>query len=391
MKKTGLLALSLCAAFAGTAHAGYDWFGGRLSIGGGYGAAKPKLPYTWQDTYKEDRMWTAHMKYFINDNISLVGSYADIMTENRSNAQHSQFRPIIASVRYNIFHNLPISPYLTAGAGVSRNKIERPVGENLEFTKFAWQSGVGMEFFVNQGTSLGVEALYHDIRGEGGAGIERYRPISLVGTVNLYFGDAPATRRANDEAKAAREDARRAREEADAAKNAALATTQQSQADMAQSEAARKAAEEAANAARLEADRKLQESQAQVAAAQAEVDQIKQMVASKSIQPVNFETGRATLLASSSQTLDKVAEIAKKYPNLRLRVEGHTDSVGSDATNQTLSQKRADSVRDYLAKSGVNAGQISAVGFGEAQPVASNDSADGRSQNRRVEFIFALQ
>ena len=86
-----------------------------------------------------------------------------------------------------------------------------------------------------------------------------------------------------------------------------------------------------------------------------------------------------------------MAETAKKYPRLKLRIEGHTDSTGSDETNKTLSQQRADAVKNYLvSQDGLAAEQISAIGFGESHPVASNETADGRSQNRRVEFIFAL-
>jgi len=97
-------------------------------------------------------------------------------------------------------------------------------------------------------------------------------------------------------------------------------------------------------------------------------------------------------LASSNATLDKVAEIAKKYPNLKLRVEGHTDSTGSADLNQTLSQKRADAVRNYLTSNGgIPGDQVVAAGFGKTRPIASNDTAEGRAQNRRVEFVFFLQ
>jgi hypothetical protein len=77
------------------------------------------------------------------------------------------------------------------------------------------------------------------------------------------------------------------------------------------------------------------------------------------------------------------------YPTLHLSVEGHTDSVGSDEYNMKLSERRADSLRDYLTSNGINAANIQAVGMGKANPVASNDTGAGRQQNRRVEMVVS--
>ncbi|PAP75211.1 OmpA family protein [Rubrivirga marina] len=102
---------------------------------------------------------------------------------------------------------------------------------------------------------------------------------------------------------------------------------------------------------------------------------------------VNFEFGEAGLLPVSEATLDAVADVLRRYPALRVRVGGHTDSVSSAAFNLRLSQRRADAVRYYLVGSGVEAGRVEAVGFGEGQPVASNETETGRALNRRVEFV----
>ncbi len=75
------------------------------------------------------------------------------------------------------------------------------------------------------------------------------------------------------------------------------------------------------------------------------------------------------------------------HPGLSLQIEGHTDSVGGDDFNQQLSERRADSVRDFLAEQGVSASSITARGFGKTQPVASNDTPEGRQRNRRVELV----
>ena len=102
---------------------------------------------------------------------------------------------------------------------------------------------------------------------------------------------------------------------------------------------------------------------------------------------VHFEFGEATLLPVSEATLDAVADVLRRYPALRVRVGGHTDAVSSAAFNLRLSQRRADAVRDYLVGGGVAAGRVEAVGFGEGQPVASNETETGRALNRRVEFV----
>jgi len=99
---------------------------------------------------------------------------------------------------------------------------------------------------------------------------------------------------------------------------------------------------------------------------------------------VGFETNSDTLTAASRAVLDPVAANLKKYPELQIELQGHTDSVGADKYNLNLSQRRADAVRAYLLSQGVSASQIVARGYGEAQPVADNGTAEGRAQNRRV-------
>ena len=102
---------------------------------------------------------------------------------------------------------------------------------------------------------------------------------------------------------------------------------------------------------------------------------------------VLFDTGSATLKPGAREKLAKISGIVLAHPGLNLQIEGHTDSVGSDEFNQQLSERRADAVRDFLAEQGVPAASITARGFGKTQPVASNDSAEGRQRNRRVELV----
>jgi len=107
---------------------------------------------------------------------------------------------------------------------------------------------------------------------------------------------------------------------------------------------------------------------------------------------IQFETGKATILGRSEALLDRVAEKIRSNPNVkRIRIEGHTDDVGSSKKNQELSQARAEAVREYLIKKGVEADRLSAVGYGDTRPLDKRKTAEARAKNRRVEFIIVEQ
>jgi outer membrane protein OmpA-like peptidoglycan-associated protein len=108
-----------------------------------------------------------------------------------------------------------------------------------------------------------------------------------------------------------------------------------------------------------------------------------------SMSDVLFDTGKYSLKPGAREKLAKVAGILLAYPMLNIEVGGYTDNVGSDAMNQTLSENRAGSVRDYLVQEGVLTNSVSARGFGNTLPVASNDNFSGRQQNRRVELLVS--
>jgi outer membrane protein OmpA-like peptidoglycan-associated protein len=104
---------------------------------------------------------------------------------------------------------------------------------------------------------------------------------------------------------------------------------------------------------------------------------------------VLFEFGKAQLLPTAGPRLDKLADFLKQYPDRRLLIEGHTDSVGSNAANLTLSERRAQSVQQALTQRGVDPGRITTRGYGKSFPVASNGTPEGRALNRRVEVVIA--
>ena len=102
---------------------------------------------------------------------------------------------------------------------------------------------------------------------------------------------------------------------------------------------------------------------------------------------IRFESGRATIDPDSAGLLDRLIEIAMRCPTADIEIAGHTDADGEDAFNQALSEKRAQAVLDYLVKAGLPASRFTATGYGSSQPVATNDTDEGKAQNRRIDFL----
>jgi len=199
----------------------------------------------------------------------------------------------------------------------------------------------------------------------------------------------------------AESDAARARSDAAAAQSAAA----QAQSEMANNQAS---SASAVSAAQADAEQsRLAAQQAQLSAQQADTDkaamraklseQLNSILQTRdsarglivSMSDVLFDTGKYSLKSGAREKLAKVAGILLAYPGLNIEVGGYTDNVGGDEMNQTLSENRADSVRDYLVQEGVATNSVSAKGFGNTLPVASNDNSAGRQQNRRVELLVS--
>jgi outer membrane protein OmpA-like peptidoglycan-associated protein len=194
--------------------------------------------------------------------------------------------------------------------------------------------------------------------------------------------DAAAQRFAQQkaEAEAARAAADSARAAADAAKAAALAEQQRAQLD---ADAARRAAADAER----ERDELRSRLQKQLNLILETRESARGLIVNMS--DVLFDIDQATLKPGAREKLAKVSGILLAYPGLKLEVEGHTDSTGSDEHNQRLSDRRAESVRSYLVSQGIQTASITARGFGESRPVVTNDTAAGRQQNRRVELVVS--
>jgi outer membrane protein OmpA-like peptidoglycan-associated protein len=103
---------------------------------------------------------------------------------------------------------------------------------------------------------------------------------------------------------------------------------------------------------------------------------------------VRFDTGKATLTSAAKANLNKLVPVFKEYADTNIEIYGYTDSTGSPEFNLTLSQKRAESVKNYLTSNGLLSSRFKITGLGIADPIATNDTADGRTQNRRVEFAI---
>jgi outer membrane protein OmpA-like peptidoglycan-associated protein len=235
------------------------------------------------------------------------------------------------------------------------------------------------------------------------------RQISLkVANDERIAADQAAAQAAADAAQAKQQQEAAARQQAELQKLQAERDAAQQAAARAQADAARMAAD----AARAQADAAARaaeqnEKQAQAAAAQAELEKQQLRAAllaqfnrvlpttdtprglKANLADVLFAFGKYELQPPAREALAKFSGIVIAHPGLHLSVEGYTDSVGTDAFNQTLSEQRANAVRDYLIQQGIDPTSITAAGFGKANPVAGNDTAAGRQQNRRVEIIIS--
>jgi outer membrane protein OmpA-like peptidoglycan-associated protein len=190
--------------------------------------------------------------------------------------------------------------------------------------------------------------------------------------------DAASAERQKKEAELAMNQARQAQQEADAARRAALDEQAKLASAKASAESARAQAEQDAQALRA----RLREQLNLILATR---DTARGLIVNMS--DVLFDFDQATLKPGAKEKLAKVSGILLSYPTLHLSVEGHTDSIGSDDYNQKLSDRRAGVVRDYLTSNGIGSANVQAIGLGKADPVASNDTAAGRQQNRRVELV----
>ncbi len=220
--------------------------------------------------------------------------------------------------------------------------------------------------------------------------------------------DAKAAAEAEARAKAQAEEDARKRAQAEADRLAAEKAKAEAELEQAKAEAARAAALAEQQKAQAEAARAAAEADKQRQAA-AEAIRQKEEMRARLLKQLNqvletrdtdrglvvnmpdvlFDSGQYTLKPAARERLARISGIVLAYPELKMEIEGHTDAIGSDAFNQSLSEKRAASVRDYLVDNGVSINSVLARGYGKTRPIADNTTAAGRKLNRRVEMIVS--
>jgi outer membrane protein OmpA-like peptidoglycan-associated protein len=317
---------------------------------------------------------------------------------------NSQVQPINSTV-YDVSHKTPLD-LLEA-----RNAVR--IAKDAGAAQYAPAELQKAEDSLNR-----AEDYYRRKQGSGPIGTVAREAVQTAEEARVMSMKRQQEEEAEKERKAAAEREAQAQAEAQAQQAAAAqaqAQAEQSQAQAAQAQQARQQAEQAQQQAAQQAQQAEQErqqaeqqrQQAEQQAQQAEnekaqmrarmLQQLNQVLQTRdtarglivNMPDVLFDTGKADLKSSARERLAKVAGILIAYPDIHVEIDGYTDSTGSLEFNERLSQQRADAVRSFLGSQGVNTSSITTQGFGPSDPIASNDTAAGRQQNRRVELVVS--
>ncbi|HXM61736.1 MAG TPA: OmpA family protein [Terriglobales bacterium] len=304
-------------------------------------------------------------------------------------------------------YNSQVQPINSPVYDVS-NKTPLDLLEARNAVRIAKDAGAGQyspsELQKAQGLLNQAEDYYRRKQGNGPIGTAAREATQTAEEARVMSIKRAEEAQREQERQAAADQTAKAQADAQAQQAAAAraqAQAQQSQAQAAQADQARQQAELAQQQATQQAQ------QAEQARQQAENDkaqmrarmlqQLNQVLETKdsarglivSMPDVLFDTGKADLKPTARERLAKVAGILIAYPDIHIEIDGYTDSTRSLELNERLSQERADAVRSYLSSQGVNSSAITTQGFGPSQPIASNDTAVGRQQNRRVELVVS--
>jgi outer membrane protein OmpA-like peptidoglycan-associated protein len=286
---------------------------------------------------------------------------------------------------------LKSNPELKNYAPLALGEAERAV-RTAEITRGDKTSHIHLVYMADRRIQIARAVAQHEKLEEELRTLESERNKMLLRASQME------TDRARQEADQARmmsqataEDAERARRQAQEARQreaATAKTAKQAQEEAQQAKALAASSATAADLARREAD--MASEQAQSLRRQLDNLQLRQTESGVvvTLGDVLFETGQANLKDDAHTSLVEVVDLLQSEPNKKIRIEGHTDSVGNAETNLTLSEMRADLVLEALVSLGVDASRITSVGMGEDFPIASNDDEDGRSKNRRVDVIL---
>jgi outer membrane protein OmpA-like peptidoglycan-associated protein len=348
--------------------------GGRGKLDTEYGAPQFALIVTAEPHFAVTAPSTMITLYNVADDVKGTESKVTTLTERSDYQGLTRIEPDATNTTEILQARYALSIAAAAGAERFAPRAYTTAADKLQAAETALASDRRSE--RRNAPQLGLEAV---VAGEDARRAAMIASAAATAETQRIAAAAAATQAANETAAIARESAR-AMTEAERQRTA-TATEAERQRTATATEADRERAAVAATAA-ARADLR-----ARLNSALPTRDSSRGLIAD--VGGVQFSTGNAQISAAARESIAKFSGIVAAYPELRLSVEGHTDSTGSVATNNNLSLLRANSIRDYLIDQGVSASTIEVAGFGSTMPTANNATADGRAQNRRVEIVVS--
>ncbi|MGQ0644418.1 MAG: OmpA family protein [Elusimicrobiota bacterium] len=340
---SGFRRLLLCALFSSPWPAAAELdHRSRWSVGIEAGRAFPVSPSEFSQPNDSGPGYGARLRQDLTERWSAAAVFSSQSFRRKEQAsQKTVTQPLMFMGFLSLARTASWNPYLAGGLGFSRN--QRTVfSVRHHWTKLTGALGAGVEYTLSPVVSVGVEGLYRYFPRPSIAE-KAFQTATASALINFYIPDSWIPDRPRRPLVI---------REAPPAIPEPPAPTPQEQ-------------------------------------AQAELNRVQEDMFSKKISSIRFETGQAVLLESSYETLDIVGTILRRYPELGVRVVGHTDEVGGDMDNKALSAARAEAVRQYLVENfSLPAEKIATAGMGETQPVADNTTEEGKAMNRRVEFLI---
>jgi outer membrane protein OmpA-like peptidoglycan-associated protein len=354
---------------------GYQAFGMIVTAEPYYAVSQPSDVIVLQNVFTDD---TQGVLQQVNVHYQLLpkGLYAD--TAGAKSVSHPindrEHTPLALFEAYNAQRIA-----LSVGADQDAPDIMKEVATDIQNAQDIQDSkhrDVKMEFtYARSAVQRAEDARIVTLRKQAEQRQKDAQDAKVAAQLDAANSQAQADAAAAAQAKA---EAAKAKADAEAAKARAAAAASQQQAELAKQQAA---------TSQQEAEATREKLRAQLNSVLATTESARGLIVNLS--DVLFDTGKYTLKPATQIALAKVATILTLYPGLKVQIEGYTDSVGSDAYNQTLSENRANAVQTFLVSNGVPAANVTAAGYGKANPVADNSTAAGRAQNRRVNLVVS--
>lgn len=340
--RNSLLALSVATATAAQAASG-EWY------------INPMIGYQWFDSdrnLEDEGLLGLGLEYHYSDRWGVEIKYLDSTVDAENASREADLGQLMIEGMYFLGHSDKLQPYLAAGIGHA--DFDFDIGRQQQETQFT--AGAGMRYWFSERWSTKADVRL--IHGHDDSSNDQLLTLGI----SYVFGKKPAAKSMPEPAPVA------------AAAVAAKPMPKDTDGDGVYDDV-----DSCPNTP-----------------AGAAVDSkgcAKKLTTSKSIElNVKFASGKADITSAYVSEVAKVADFMKQYPSVTGTIEGHTDNTGSAAFNKTLSQRRADAVRQVLIDSyGIQASRLKAVGYGEDKPTHDNSTVEGRQHNRRVVAVFAAQ